>query len=89
MSFPANEPQTDREYMMQISGHLERLSGSIDRLGEVLDKIETKRIEPLEKRMDNIETWKSEIDGSWKVAGVITGLLTVISLIIGVYKALH
>ena len=81
----ANEPQTDREFMMEIKGELKTLTQAIDRLGNVLDKIESKRIEPIEKRLDDIEEWQHSMNGTWKAIVAISLVVSTVGVLIQIF----
>lgn len=82
----ANEPQTDREFMMEIKGDLKTLTQAIERLGTVLDKIESKRIEPIEKRLDHIEEWQHSMNGTWKAIVAISLMISTAGVLIQIFK---
>ena len=56
----SNEPQTDREFVIQMAGKIDRLNDNIERLSEVLESMESARITPLEARVKELESWRSD-----------------------------
>lgn len=56
----ASEPQTDREYLMQLAIKFDNLSESMDRVANAIERMESNKFEPLEKRVASIEKWQSE-----------------------------
>jgi hypothetical protein len=75
--------ETDREIIIQMDGKINNLSenledfkvtfkDSIEDLVTALKDLETRRISEIEIRVANLEKWKSEFSGGYKlVAGII------------------
>lgn len=67
---------TDREFMIKLEGHLERLSEAIERLGEGLKNIEENKLSKIESELAELRTWKAQISGGWKFALGIWAVIT-------------
>lgn len=83
----ASQPQTDREFLIQLSSHMDKLSASIDNLSTVVTNVETNRIIPIELRVLTLEKWKAEINGVWKTVLAISTLLSILAIVIGLIQA--
>jgi len=59
---------TDREFMIKMEGHLERLSEAIERLGDGLKNLEEKKLSVIEQDLAELKNWKAQINGGWKLA---------------------
>jgi len=77
------EANTDREILIRLDGQIERLSESIERLGKSIEDMEVKRIEVMEKKINDLFAWREQIKGGWKLAMLFWGLVT-IGLIVAV-----
>lgn len=84
----ANEPQTDREFVIQMAGKIDRLNDNIERLSEVLEHMEIGRINPLENRVKDLESWRSEWKGSWRFVVAATMVLTFVLTILQIKESL-
>ena len=71
------EANTDREILIRLDGQIERLSESIERLGKSIEDMEVKRIEVMEKKIDELLSWREQIKGGWKLAMLFWGLAAV------------
>lgn len=78
------QPQNDREFLIQLSAHMDKLSDSIDNLSTVVMNVEVKRIAPLEIRIAEFLKWKSEMNGVWKAVLALSVLLSITSFIIAI-----
>lgn len=78
------EPQTDREWMIRLSGQIESLAESISKLGDKLVFIEEKKIAGMERRISEIESVWQQFKGGWKFALVIWAIIT--AGIVGLFK---
>lgn len=67
---------TDREFMIKLEGHLERLSEAIERLGDGLKNIEENKLRNIENELAEIKTWKAQISGGWKFALGVWAVIT-------------
>lgn len=72
----ASIPQTDRELLLKLNGEIENLSKSIHEFNNTLRDIEDKKIAALDKRLKDLEDWKGQILGGWKMATVIWIIIT-------------
>lgn len=59
----ASEPQTDREYLMQLAIKFDNLSEAMDRVATAIERMENNKFEPLEKRVSSLEKWQSQENG--------------------------
>jgi hypothetical protein len=71
------EANTDREILIRLDGQIERLSESIERLGKSIEDMEVKRIEVMEKKINDLFAWREQIKGGWKLAMLFWGLVTI------------
>jgi len=72
----ATQPQNDRELLLSLNGKLSTLADSIDRFSLVLKDLEEKKIANLEKKITELQDWRQQINGGWKLAVVIWVILT-------------
>lgn len=75
------EPQTDREYMIQLTGQVGELTSAIKALNIMIAKLEDGRILPIEIDVENLKTWKAEINGTWKAIGIVSLLVSIAAAI--------
>lgn len=80
----AAEPKTDRELLLQLNGDIKNLTHSVEKLTEVLTVIEEKKIGSIDRRLEAIEKWKTELGGAWKLAIIIYTVTT--GAIVGLVK---
>ena len=57
------EANTDREILIRLDGQIERLSESIERLGKSIEDMEEKKIAVMEKKIDELLSWREQIKG--------------------------
>ncbi len=74
-------PKNDRELLLNVSGKIGSLVESMDRLNNTLSTIELKRIEPLEKKVDDLQAWKDQFSGAYKFVLFLVSVGTIISLV--------
>lgn len=74
----AQDPNTDREWMIKLSGQIEGLSKSIDALGERLIFIEERKIASLEERLTAIEKKIEQFKGGWKLIVILWAALSAV-----------
>lgn len=86
MEGDVGKPKTQREWILQLSGYLDKLSASIDRLDKTLDEIENKKLVSLEKRITALEKWMQETNGSWKAVSAAAVVLSIISMLFAIFK---
>lgn len=72
----AKDPQTDREFLLQLDQQINNLSKSIDRFTDMLRNLEEKKIAALEKRVQDIESWRLQIMGGWRLMVVLWTILS-------------
>lgn len=71
------EPKTDREILLLVSqkvdtmedkfaAGIDRVSDAVEKLATSLDKMETTKIEGMEKRLRAMEIWRLEIKAGYK-----------------------
>lgn len=73
----ASEPQTDREWLIKVSGQIGTLSENFDHLASKLVEIEEKKIADHEKRLQSIEGLIQQGRGGWKLALILWAFITV------------
>lgn len=82
----ASEPQNDRELLLSLNGQIERLSDAIDSFSKTLQEIqeiEEKKIAVLDGRLKQLEEWRAQLSGGWKLAvGLWVVSTTVVALIV-------
>ena len=71
------EANTDREILIRLDGQIERLSESIERLGKSIEDMEEKKIAVMEKKIDELLSWREQIKGGWKLAMLFWGVVTI------------
>jgi hypothetical protein len=71
------EANTDREILIRLDGQIERLSESIERLGKSIEDMEEKKIAVIEKKIEDLLSWREQIKGGWKLAMLFWGLAAV------------
>ena len=74
------DPQTEREWLIRLSEQIDSLTRSIDRLAGKLVDIEKTQIAALSARIENIEIWKQQINGAWKLAVVVWVVFTAVGI---------
>ena len=79
-------PKNDRELLLTVSSKMERLAQSMDGLNQTLGAIELKRIEPLEKKVDELQAWKDQFSGAYKLVLILVTVGTIISLLKAFFK---
>lgn len=72
----ATQPQNDRELLLSLNGKLTALADSIDRFSLVLKDLEERKIASMETRIKDIENWKQQINGGWKLALAVWAIVT-------------
>lgn len=79
----ASEPQNDRELLLSLNGQIERLSDAIDSFSKTLQDIEEKKIAVLDGRLKQLEEWRAQLSGGWKLAiGLWVVSTTVVALLV-------
>ena len=74
-------PQNDRELLLEVSGNMNKLADAMDGLAKAIGTIESKRIEPLEKKVDELQAWKDQFSGAYKLVLIFVSIGTIISLL--------
>jgi hypothetical protein len=72
----AAEPQTDRELLLQLNGDIKGLTASVERLNDILIDMRETEIKELHKKVYDLEKWKSELSGGWKLVAIIWAVIT-------------
>ena len=75
------EAITDREVLIKLDSNVEQLKQSIDRLSNTFQNFEETKIKDIDIRVREMETWKSEFSGAYKVAIISALILGIISTI--------
>lgn len=78
------DPQTDREWMMQLSGDINGLRKSIETLAEKIEIFEEKKLLVIEDRIKTIDLWISGWGGVWKFILIGSAVLAALSVIISI-----
>lgn len=67
------EPQTDREWIMQVDGKVDRMCEAVERLAEAVEKFETTKYQDHENRIALLEKKENERNGMYKFfIGIVT-----------------
>jgi len=87
------EATTQGEQMIQLDSKIDKLDSkidtvceSLDRVASALEKLETTRVTNHEIRITNIEKWKSEWAGAYKIISVFGLALAIIATIVSLLK---
>ena len=78
------EPETDREFAIEMNGNIRALTAEIKHLAENIKVMDENRISPMETRLTILEKWQNNFDGGWKAVIVILTLLTIVSISLGI-----
>ena len=76
-----NSPHTDREWLIEINGNVGKLTESVDRFANLVEKLEERRLEPLEQKVQELERKQSERQGRDNAVQWVIGILTILSLV--------
>lgn len=74
----ADVPQTEREWIMELRGDMKSLTESINGLKSTLERIEIRRIEPLEKKVAIHDRWISKAEGAIKAVYIVGGIVATV-----------
>lgn len=74
------DPQSEREWLIRLSGQIDNLTRSIDGLGDKMVDIERTQIAALRKEIENLKVWKQQISGGWKAIVAVWVIITAIGL---------
>ena len=85
MSNKISDPQNDREFMLKLDSTINHLTSVIAGLDDTLKSIKNKDLVELNKRTADLEIWKSELNGMWKMV-IAIGVVSVIALIKSFFK---
>jgi len=80
----ANEPQTDREFLIKLDGQLENLAQSIDRFSRTLKELEEKKITALDVRLESLENWRFQVIGGWKLMAILWTIASAMGIVAGI-----
>ena len=80
--------ESNRDLIVQLSADVKNLNQNLGRLANVIEKLEERRIEPVEAEIEELKRWRSEFVGGRKVWDFIVGLISVVSLVIVTILAL-
>jgi hypothetical protein len=76
----AAEPQTDRELLLQINAEVKSLktglTASVERLNDILSDMKETEIKELNRKINELQQWRSELSGGWKIAMIVWTLVT-------------
>jgi hypothetical protein len=87
------EPVTDREVMIALSGkiditnkNIENLCVSINGIAKSLENLETIKVRDHETRVNELEKWRDEFSGAYKVFAIIATGLSIVSIFVSFVK---
>ena len=66
-----DNPETVREVTFMLKGEIEKLRISVDSLSATFKYWEEKKIAVMEKEIQDLKSWKQQVNGGWKVAAAI------------------
>jgi len=72
----ATKFQTDREWMIHLSGQIGKLSDNFDNLANKLVELEEKKLLSFDKRLASVEAIWMQFKGGWKLALVLWAAAT-------------
>ena len=82
----ARQPKTNRELMLQLSEQVKRLSQTIEKFADRLERFEEEKLVAINSRIEKIERWQSEWNGSWKFWIILGGAVTLVVGILSLLK---
>lgn len=74
---PKIDAVTEREILIRLDSNVSQLSDTIERFAKALEKLEETKIKDHEDRLSDIEKWKNEFSGAYKVIALMGLLLSV------------
>ena len=80
--------ESNRDLIVQLSADVKNLNQNLARLASVIEKLEERRIEPVEAEVEELKRWRSEFVGGQKILSFLLGLISVASLVITIIQAL-
>lgn len=72
----ATKFQTDREWMIHLSGQIGTLSDNFNNLADKLVELEEKKLSGMDKRLAAMESIWMQFKGGWKLGAVIWAMVT-------------
>ena len=75
------EPQTDREWIMQVDSKVDKMCEAIERLADAVEKLETVKFRDHEIRITKVEKWVSEWSGAYKIIAILALIFGLIGTI--------
>lgn len=81
----SSEPQTDREFMFELSGGIKNLTAAVENLTKEFHDFKNIKVNELIQEINSLKSWRSEWNGVWKFWGIL-GLA--ISLALGILSLL-
>lgn len=73
------QPATDREWIIQVDGKVDRMCEAVERLAEAVEKFETTKYQELELRIQALEKKENERNGMYKLFMFMVVVLGAIS----------
>ena len=74
-------PTSDREWLIQVDGKVDRMCEAVERLAEAVEKLETIKFQNHEVRLSKIEKWQSEWSGAYRVVTILALVLASVATI--------
>ena len=76
----SRDPQTDREFLITLSGDINGLRKSIETLSNKIENFEEKKLVHVQNQIDDLNLWRSQWNGVWKFWLILS---VAISLVLG------
>jgi hypothetical protein len=72
----ATKPQSDREMILMATAEMKSLRQSVDRLTQTFERFEETKIVSIESRLEELESWRSQLQGGWKLFLLFWAIVT-------------
>ena len=83
----SSEPQTDREFMFELSGGIKNLTSAVENLTKEFHDFKNIKVNELIQDINSLKSWRSEWNGSWKLWILISGFISVaVGVVVTVIK---
>lgn len=74
----ATVPQNDRELLLSINSEIKGLRDDMNKFSAIIKDIDERKLAKLEAKIENLEYWKQQISGGWKIFLMIWTVVTAI-----------